>query len=150
MMERHENQKSISSEDDVETLMAEDPTDTPQKSEENVNKFDLPPAVTKSKKNFVSKFFKKISASVSSAGNSHLAVLSVEGSAHEISSGNDLLDDATSLSKDTDSRPDDERMTSHDHDSPLWSHHTALQPSHLSIEEDSLSFDETSYQSQVV
>jgi hypothetical protein len=150
MMERHENQKSISSEDDVETFMAEDPTDTPQESEENVNKFDLPPAVTKSKKNFVSKFFKKISASVSSAGNSHLAVLSVEGSANETSLGNNLLDDATSLSKDTDSRPDDERMTSHDHDSSLSSHHTAFQPSHLSLEEDSLPFDETSYRNQVV
>jgi len=175
-----DNKKPVSSEDDVVTFIAEDQADAPQESEGTEKKFDLPPAVTKSKKNFLSKFFKKISASVSSADNSHvavhsvdnspadnlqvavpsldassadtsnLAVLSVEGPAHETSLGNDLLDDATSISKDTDSRPDDERMASDDHASSVSSHHTALQPSHLSLEENSLPFDETSYRNQVV
>lgn len=143
-----ERKKSKSGEDDVETFTTVDPTDDPQESDEAVKKFDIPPAVIKSKKNFMSKIFKKISAAASSAENSTLAARSLESPANDTSVGNDFLDVPTSLPTDHDPRPDDERMTHDEQDSSLPAHPTtALQ---LPSEEDSHPFDEKSYRNQVV
>jgi hypothetical protein len=141
-----ESKKSESGEDDVETFTTVD--NDPQESGEAVKKFDIPPAVIKSKKSFVSKFFKKISATASSAENSTLAARSLESRANDTSLGNDVLHVAASLPTGSDARPEEERMT-HDEPNPsLLAHRTAA--FQLLSEEDSIPFDEKSYRNQVV